>query len=358
LSKFVLSGYRKLSLLALVSALAFLISGCSVSSLSEKIFGKSNAEAKLPAEFVHIDQQAVDAAITSMIRDAKKSIWVEQYELDRKDLLDLLVSKAKQGVEVKVLLDQSPKSAKATYDYLKGNSVGVQYYPTQKGQFDKVKLLAIDSSRALIAGNDWATSASINHDAALELNGKSAWKTAWVFARDWKFATTIDLNLAETSLPDDNVLLSTNANIQSQVTTQMQGVKNSIQIELNQFTFPAELINLLADAAAGGKKVQVILDSAQQKTNQSTIDKLKSSGAQVRQYPADDKHKLAAHFALFDDRVTILGSANWTRSSFVQNHELAVTVPSKAITAKLAAVFNADWEKSKEVEKPAPKPTK
>lgn len=348
MGKIAFKGYRRL-LLATILISVFFASGCSVSTLSEKIFGKTQAQANIPADFVHIDQQDLNKVVTDMINNAKKSIYVEQYQFDRKDLMDLLASRAKQGLDVKVLIDQSARSAKDTYNYLRAHGVNVQYYPTQKGQFLKVKLLSVDGSRALIGGNDWSSNSAVDHDVALELNNKSAFTAASVFARDWKFSTAYDLNLSAPSLPDDHILLATNANILSQVTRQIQAAKTSIKIELPQLTYPPELLTALSDFASSGKTVQVILDASQQKINQNAINELKSAGAQVRQYPADVQHKLSAHFALFDDSVSIVGSVNWTRSSFTYNHELVVIVPSKAVGAKLSQQFEADWQKSKDV---------
>ncbi|HZW84121.1 MAG TPA: phospholipase D-like domain-containing protein, partial [Candidatus Deferrimicrobium sp.] len=109
----------------------------------------------MPAEYVHIDDQEYSKAVTSLIKGAKKCVYIEQFQFDRKDYIDLLVAQAKQGVEVKVLLDNSVKSNKTTYDYLRANGVSVQYYPTQKGQSARAKLIAVDNTRSIIAGNDW-----------------------------------------------------------------------------------------------------------------------------------------------------------------------------------------------------------
>jgi cardiolipin synthase A/B len=336
-------------LFSLLICTALLLSGCSISSLSTKVFGKK-VEATLPAEFVHIDDQEYSKAVTSLIKGAKKCVYVEQFQFDRKDYIDLLVAQAKQGVEVKVLLDNSVKANKATYDYLRANGVSVQYYPTQKGQSARAKLIAVDNTRSIIAGNDWYSAASPNHDVALELDGRAGLWVAKVFSGDWSKATTNNLNVpSQTDLPDDHILLATNDNIKAVLSRQIQDSKKSIQVELTQLA-DTELITMLSDIAASGKQVQVILDSNWQKTNQFAIDKLKASGASVRNYPTTDTLRQFSRFAVFDGTNTVLGTANWTRSSFVSNHELAAMVPSKAVSEKLATLFKEDWQKSKDAE--------
>ena len=337
---------RFLAIALILLSLPF-TAGCSVSSLSNKFFSKTQAESQLSGDFVHIDEKAITKASSEMIKGAKKSIYVEQYEFDRKDLIDLLVQKAKQGLEVKVLMDKTPKANQATYNYLRANGVSAQYYPIVQGQASKSKLLCVDTTRALIGGNDWTNSDLLSHDVGIELKGKAAWRASSIFARDWKFTTTIDLNLADTSEPEDNIVLATNANIQSFITRQVQDSKTSIQIEVTYLTYPPELITQLTEFATSGKKIQVIIDSSQYTANKATVDKLVASGVQVRLYPTDATHKLNGRFALFDNHSVFLSSANWSRSSFTQNHELGVFVPSTSVAQKLALMFNADWEKSK-----------
>ncbi len=326
---------------------ALLVSGCS---LPGKIFSKKT-EATLTAKYIHIDDQEYSKAVAGLIKSAKKCVYVEQYWFDRKEYMDLLVERAKQGVEVKVLLDNSVRANKETYEYLRANGVSVQYYPTLKGQSARSKLLAVDNTRSIIGGNDWYSAAGQYHDAALELDGRAGRRVARIFSRDWAKATTNDLNVpAETDLPDDYILLATNENIKPVVIRQIQASKKSIQVELTQLADP-DLISLLADAAASGKQVQVILDPNSQKINQYAVDKLKSAGALVRYYPVTDTVHLNSRFAVFDGSSALLGTANWTHSSFVQNHEVAALVPSTAAAQRLSAQFNEDWKKSKDASK-------
>ena len=48
-----------------------------------------------------------NAALVKTIRDAKKLIFLEGYELDRTDIVDLLIQRAREGVQVVVLFDSS-----------------------------------------------------------------------------------------------------------------------------------------------------------------------------------------------------------------------------------------------------------
>lgn len=335
-------------LLTLIFCLSLLVSGCSLASLSHKFFNQTQGQSNLPADFVYVDQAAMTQTATAMINSAQKSIYIEQYDFDRKDLMNLLVNKAKQGVQIKVLLDQFVKSNADTYDYLRANGVDVQYYPTEKGQAARVKLLSVDGTHALIGGNDWSETAQNYHDVAIQLSDWSAWKTASIFVNDWMTATTLDLNLANTTLPNDNITLATNANIKTMLTTQLQQTKKSVQVELTQLS-DSDIVNLLASMASSGKSVQVILDDSQQTANQAAIQKLLASGAAVRLYPTDNNRRLTARFGLFDDKTTLIGSANWSYISFVQNHELDLLIPSNQVTQKLSNVFAQDWKKSQAI---------
>ncbi|MDA8440854.1 MAG: phosphatidylserine/phosphatidylglycerophosphate/cardiolipin synthase family protein [Peptococcaceae bacterium] len=340
------SRFAKLTVLAVILALLPLLSGCSMSGVTEKIFGKAKPMSNLQANALYFDNSALTGPATQMINAAQNTIYVEQYAIDRQDLMNLLCAKAKQGLQVKVLLDQSAPSAKSSYKYLRAHNVDVHYYPTELGQYAEAKLLVVDDTTALLGGNPWTNTGRINHDVAVALPGKAALTAAQVFARDWKFATTIVLKVPTNNLPTDNIILAANPNIQTIITSLVQQATTSIQIEVGQLTYPSETITALADMAATGKQVQIILDAALAPSESQTIAQLKASGVEIRFYPATSKSKLSAHFAVFDHSTALLGSANWTHSSFVQNHELDVQIPSLAVSERLIQQFNQDWAKS------------
>lgn len=320
------------------------LSGCTIKvpKLSPKVAPISN----LPAEALFIDKDAIYNRTLALIESAQTTIYVEQAEFDDPQLIQLLLTKSRSGIDIRILLDQWQKVNRATLDELKSQNVSIQFYPAQKGQINHTKYLIVDQNRALIYGPPWTADGLLAHDLAVELSGRAAWKAATLFSKDWEFTTTFPLAVAKTSLqPEDNIVLANNANVKQQLAEQISTSTKSIWIENSEITEP-DLKQALIDAAQKGRDVRLVLDRAVASANPVTLETLKANGVHIRYYPA--QLSLGMHLAIFDNTSFILSSAGWTRSSFVTNHEFSITAPSPTATVKLSQMFNQDWEKSTE----------
>lgn len=322
----------------------FLLSGCSLKL--PKLSSEPSPISDLPAEALFIDQDAIFNRTLTLIESAQTSIYVEQAEFDNPRLMQLLLTKSRAGIDVRILLDQWQKVNRTTLDQLKSQNVSIQYYPAQKGQINNTKYLIIDQNVAMIYGPPWTTDGLLAHDIAVELSGKSAWKAATLFSKDWEFTTTFPLTVPRSSpLPDDKIVLATNANVKQQLAEQISASTKSIWIEIPEITDP-DLIQALIDAAEEGRDVRLILDRAATSKTPVTLEKLAAKGIPIRYFPS--KTPLGLHLAIFDNSTFLLSSSVWTRYSFVANHEFSITVPSPLASAKLGDMFAQDWEKSTE----------
>ncbi|MHB8124789.1 MAG: phospholipase D-like domain-containing protein [Desulfitobacteriaceae bacterium] len=322
--------------------LLFFIGGCTPNF---KPFHKEALISPLPPESIYVDGNTINDISINLINSAEKSIYVEQAEFNDSRLIQLLIQKARQGLEVRILLDQWQRINQATLDELKSQNISVQFYPARKGQYDRVKLLVVDHKQALIYGSSWTENGKISHTLAVKLTDRAAWKAANVFSKDWEFTTTLSLNVPKTSLlPEDNITLATNANIKQQILEQINASTKSIWVEALLVSEP-DTVQALIDAANKGLDVRLILDHTEAKANPITIETLKSGGIQIRYYSADKP--LGLNIGLFDDKTFILSSSAWTYSSFVINHELSLTAPAPSATEKLVEFFKQDWTSSK-----------
>lgn len=334
-----------LSILILLSISILLMSGCALKI--PELFPKEVPVSNLPAEALFIDKDAIYNKTVTLIESAQTSIYVEQAVFDYPNLIQLLISKSRSGVDVRVLLDQWQKANRSTLDQLKSENVSVQFYPAQKGQINHTKYLIVDQKRALIYGPPWTENGFQAHDLAVELSGKSAWKAAAVFSKDWEFTTTFPLDVAKTSnLPEDNIILATNANVRQQLIERISGSTKSIWIENTEITDP-DLTQALIEAAKKGCDVRLILEPSLTTKTPVTLKELSTNGVQIRFFPVEPP--LGMNLALFDDSAFVLSSSGWTPYSFLANHEFSITVPSPTASNKLVEMFIQDWDKSAEV---------
>ncbi|MHB1651247.1 MAG: phospholipase D-like domain-containing protein [Desulfitobacteriaceae bacterium] len=342
--------WKRLLPLAVITIVSILMTtGCSTHLT--QIFKKSAAVSNLPPDSLFLDGSAIQKETLALLDSAQKSIYVEQFVFDDPILLDVIIRKARAGLEVKILLDQWQRTNKATLDTLKNQNVSVQFFPARKGQYDHVKLLVVDQSKAMIYGPAWTSSSwqQTTRDLSVELSGRSAWWTASVFARDWEFTTTLSLNVPKTStLSDDHITLATNANIKQQISERILQSNKAIWVESAEVS-EQETIQALIDAAAKGRDVRLILDPEVAKATPvigERIEKLKAGGVKIRYFKSSDKQSFNMHVAIFDKQSFILTSSDWSYYTFVNNHEFSITVPSLTATTKLISVFNQDWANS------------
>lgn len=335
---------RFFSILFLLLFSMLFLSGCSLKL--PKLFPEPVPISDLPAEALFIDKDAIYNRTLALIQSAQTSIYVEQAEFDDPSLIQLLLAKSRTGIDIRILLDQWQKVNRSTLDLLKSQNVSIQYYPAQKGQINHTKYLIIDQKIAMIYGPAWTADGLQAHDLAIELSGRSAWKTATLFSKDWESTTTFPLSVPKTSpLPDDHIVLATNANVKQQLLEQISASTKSIWIEIPEITdTDPDIIQALIDAAQKGRDVSLILGQAMTSKTQVNLEKLKVKNITIRYFPSQTL--LGMHLAIFDNSTFLLSSSSWTRYSFVANHEFSITVPSPLASAKLSDLFKQDWEKS------------
>ena len=336
---------KRLGILVL-SLIVLFISGCSIQYPNPFNKEEEIIISDLPAEAVYIDGPAIYNETVKLINTAEKSIYVEQSEFNDPELIKLLIAKAESGVEVKILLDQWQKINRSTVTEFKNHNISVQYYPARKGQYNHAKILVVDNEQAMIYGPGWTQEEMNKHNVAVRLSGRSAWRTATVFDRDWEFTTTLSLDVPSTSdLPDDHITLATNTNVKNQVLTQIEASTESIWLELNALSEP-DTVQALIDAANRGVDVRIILDAENAQDTPVTLENLTTAGITPRYYHDNTGRALGMNIGIFDQGTFVMSSSGWTYYSFVINHEFSATVPSPQASTRLVEMFTQDWQAS------------
>ncbi len=130
--------------------------------------------------------------------------------------------------------------------------------------------------------------------------------------------------------------------------------KKSVKITIYNFTHK-KIAKRLKNIAKKGIKVKIIYDyeSTEQKRNKSTIyylskykniDTYRIKGKYVKK--KDYFGKMHQKIALIDDRVLILGSANWSYSGFGKNYEVVLILHDKKLARKYLKFFDSLLKKA------------
>jgi phosphatidylserine/phosphatidylglycerophosphate/cardiolipin synthase-like enzyme len=321
------------------------MSGCN------KIFSfsadeESNPVSNLPAGAIYINGAAIRPLTLNVINQAKQSIYIELSSLNDQEIIHLLITKARSGIEVRLLLDQWQRDNTSTIKTLKNENISVQYYPAEKGQFQRVRYMVIDHKTAVFYGSDWTTKGFNAHSMAVKLSGDSVGVMDKSFGKDWTYTTTLSLDLPDTyDLPEDNVTFAITVNVKQQLLNLINAAASEIRIETEQLS-ESDTIDALVEAKKRGCNVKVIVSLSSAITSPDAIQELKDAQIELRYYNQPDKKTMGANFGIFDQTTLFVSNSAWTYYSFVINHEGSLTVPSPAVAKKVTALFDEEWANS------------
>ncbi len=96
-----------------------------------------------------------------------------------------------------------------------------------------------------------------------------------------------------------------------------------------------------------GVDVKIITDNNKRFDEGSDIDFLVKSGIPVK-IDTSEAH-MHNKFAVFDDKISITGSYNWTRSAEKYNNENILETDSKKIASAFITEFNKLWNLSQRI---------
>lgn len=338
---------------------------------AQKFFTRGNKVTPLVDEEAAPDAaHEIFAQVEQTIKSAKTSIQVEMFNIDKKSIIDLLVSEARKGIQVQVIMDPPNEgwetSRKAAIETLRKGGVDVQIYPAAEagspqakfGQLDHVKLLIVDGQKAIIGGMNWGEHSPANHDYDVAIEGPAVEKMGWLFREDWMASGGTSQELPRipkvTARGGDMVNLVVSGldekerTVGKTIRRAIDNARKSIHAELFVLS-DRPTIEALVAAKERGVDVKVILNPIEIKgnrINEKAAETLKAAGVDVKWFECnpDTKQKLHAKMAVFDDDQVIVGSANWSYAGFNTNREADVEVLSRGTASAFDKIFRNDWK--------------
>lgn len=334
---------KKILTLIILVFYSFVLSGCAtiLPFFKEK---EPEQVSNLSASSILVDAAEIRSQTIQLINNAKKAIFIELSSLDDPEILNMLISRSRTGIEVRILLDQWQRENSATIKDLKNQNVSVQYYPAQKGQYQRVRYMVIDYQVAVFFGQDWTAKGFSTPSMAIKLTGDTAWTMAKSFDKDWRYTTTLSLNLPkEINLPEDNIAFVVNAGVKQQVLRLINTATSEIKIAVEQLSDP-ETVEALTEARKRGCKIQLIVSPSCAVATPNTIKQFKEKEIEIKYFNHPDKPPIGFNVGIFDNKTLIMTSSSWTYSSFVINHEGTLIIPSPSAVEKVKNLFENEWK--------------
>lgn len=317
-----------------------------------------------------IDGQTAFPEMEKFIDSAQKALYIETFifhddETGRR-IADKIVSKIRQGVEVKVLIDElglmTKKGDFRIVDYLKNKGVDVRKYnKTLLGLYGvnitHRKLIIVDGDKVMTGGMNFGDEyAKEWHDSMTKVEGECVNDIQREFFIDWvksggkasekpltieagKVYGTTPIRIAVTSAFEKKKRYQ----IKDAVLTAIGFAKRQIRIDGPYFS-DDDMIRKLIEAKKRGVDVQVTIpkttdSKAFNNLNMGTAKTFLQNDITVYFYQPRFSHVKAA---VFDDLI-MLGSSNPDSRSFRENQELNLLIEDNELKQSLEAnLFDKD----------------
>ena len=143
------------------------------------------------------------------------------------------------------------------------------------------------------------------------------------------------------------VYFSPHGGVRQRLVRAIQDSRKTIDIAMYNFT-AAELAEALYDAKARGVHIQVVVDHEMAETGGSGVPGLRLNGITIRSLGVPQQSLMHNKFAIFDNRLVITGSYNWTYSAEHSNYENLVVLDDPLLVGKFQQEFRRLWREAKE----------
>ena len=125
--------------------------------------------------------------------------------------------------------------------------------------------------------------------------------------------------------------------------------QNTLHIAIYDLTH-ADITAAIESAQRRGVEVRIVADERQSQGTHSEVSFLQSKGVAIRMSRGYKGNRSIMHnkFAVFDGRLAVTGSFNWTTSADNYNFENAVFISDPAGVARFEEEFERIWAQARE----------
>jgi cardiolipin synthase A/B len=321
-------------------------------------------------------------ALFEAIQGAKSHVHLEYYILKDdtlgRRLLAALESKAREGVEVRLLYDdlgnKIPRLHFRTLQSLGGKVSGfyralVPSFGLRINYRNHRKIAVIDGTTAFIGGfnigDEYLGLGPLGpwRDTAVRIRGAAVRALQLRFVFDWNYATKEGLTVGGPYFSPYERSGSASIQIVSggpdttwnppreQYVKMVHAAKKTCYIQTPYFIPDVSVMTALRIAALSGVDVRIMIPSKPDLpfvhwASLSNVGELLDAGVRGFGY---DKGFLHAKTITIDDCVTSIGSANWDLRSFKWNFETNAVIYDRDFAERYRKIFEADMGQSTEI---------
>ena len=320
------------------------------------------------------------------LQHAKHHIHIEYYIFEQDEIgtaiIEILIEKAKQGVQVKFIYDDfgSPSIKKKVER--KMQAAGIEVYPFSKVIFyllanrinyrNHRKIVVIDGQTGFVGGIN-VNDKYINNgkqklywrDTHIRIDGPGVYYLQYLFITDWNFCCPKKLKPEdEFFTPCDDIKEgalvqiagsgpdSVEPSILFSVLEAINLAKEEILIATPYFIPGDSIANALRIAALGGVNVKLLVPEKSDSrivnaASKAHYDDLLQAGVEIYLYRKGFVH---AKTMITDSKLSMVGTANMDHRSFELNFEVNAIIYDEPFAGKLRKAFAEDIKHAKKLD--------
>ena len=291
---------------------------------------------------VFVEPAAGEQPILNAINNATTSIYVELYLLTDQNVISALEQAAKDGLDVRVMLDPDPYGVGTTEpaNTLKAlSNAGVQTedsspaftYTHEKGMIIDGKTAYIMSCNFTLSALGGSSSTTNREYGIIDSHATDVKTVLGVFNADWARSSY--------TLTNNNIVLSP-VNSNSDFIDLINSAQSSLEIEAEEMD-DTGVEKAIVNAESRGVNVQVILPN--DSSNSTGISTLDNGGVSVSK---DTQYYMHAKMMIVDGTEAFVGSENISTNSLTKNRELGILISDTKVLSTLKSTFQSDLNNS------------
>jgi cardiolipin synthase A/B len=293
------------------------------------------------------------APVLEFINSAQKSLLIKQFSFTEPSLIDAVIARKADGVDVRVMLNAKrsggDRANDETYERFRSAGIAVQW-ASSKFYVTHEKSIVVDETAALVATfNLMEKYFTLTRDyGVITYNPAHVAQIVEVFNADW--------NHSDWDCSAWEGLLWSNSNSRYHMAQFIDQAEHRLDVQHPKFV-DAVILERLAAAADRGVKVHVLCGGKHGISEWDVLDTfaslrtLRRFGAKVHK---QKNLRVHAKLIIVDDAKALVGSMNIDRSAFDLRRELGIMTEDPALVGRLKQVFESDWQLSHHYDAPDP----
>lgn len=292
--------------------------------------------------------------VVDAIDNAERSVWLQIYMMTDATVIEALGRAAARGLDVRVLLEESPYNPGNPNSALSGNKavsdrleqLGVKVgWTNPTFNFTHAKAMLVDGNTAYILTYNLTV-------AATETNREFAIiDRAMSDVEELKRIFLADSERRHYQPLDPDLVVSPN-NARWRILGLMEQAKKELLVGVEVISDP-EVVATLIEKRRAGVDVRVLVGGVKKvPANLPAARALLAGGVPTR---SQSRPYLHAKYVIADGEAAYLGSINFSTNSLDENREIGLIIHDAGAIGTMAKTWHIDWDKAKDVEQDAEK---